>query len=300
MFAKHFIAAYQQVGDFKVVKVGNQVQKNGGNVASHFLTPSGHVIHSVTGPVNATVLYEEARWALDAFEKAKAKEGDERLMCLASAHEQASHSPVSGQDRRVHELLASRPMPHLQSVYREIFEDILGQRVSKAGPRLAQAAVRLKYAKEKGSPILFVLHDGNTWSNPAFGTTTQQLIQQYVVIVMPLRESPALSQLTEQPPFEASGSARPLFVVTRSDCRQLSSISGWNETALAVALADGWADALERDPPNIRTLVRAQRLLKKANPSAAQRVREVTIQVQQKQREERELAKKETEEISAT
>ncbi len=234
---------------------------------------------------------DEAQWAIDMYAEAKSRRPERRFDYVAAAHQQAGWSAVSGQDRKVHELFMGRPLAHLQSVYREIFEEILGQRVSKAGPRLAQASIRLDYARKTGRPILFVLHDGNTWSNPAFSATTQSLIGEFVVIVMPLRESPALSQLTGQPPFEATSSARPLFVVARSDCRQLASVAGWYEHELSTGLAMGWADALERKPTNIRSLVRAQRLLRKANPESADRVRELTIRVQQEQRAAREAAK---------
>ena len=264
------------------------------------MTPDGRVLHSVTGPVKASVLMQEAQWALELYEQAKELDGNEQLTHIAAAHQRATWTPASGQDKKVHELFAGRPLPHLQTVYREVFEDILGQRVSKAGPRLAQAAVRLEYAKKNGRPILFVLHDGKTWSNPAFDMTTQQLISQYVVIVMPLRESPALSQLTNQPPFEVSSSARPLFVVTRSDCQQLYSVAGWNEGQLVSALSSGYADALDRNPPDIRTLVRAQRLLRKANnDSAADRVRDVTVRVNKEKQKARE-AQQEAERLATT
>ena len=139
MFAKHFVSAHQQVGDFRVVKVGNQLKKNGGNVASHFLTADGRVIHSVTGPVSASVLLDEARWALAMHAEAVARPHSEQTQFVAWSHQQASWAPASPQDRRIHELLATRPLPALQSVYEEIFGKILGQRVSQAGPRLAQA-----------------------------------------------------------------------------------------------------------------------------------------------------------------
>lgn len=258
------------------------------------------MIHSVTGPVSAKVLMAEAEWAIEMFKQAKSKPYDERFQYVASAHQQASWSPVNGQDRKVHELLMTRPLPHLQSVYKEIFENILGQRVSKAGPRLVQASIRLDYAKKTGRPILFVLHDRNAWSNYSLTPVTQSLANEYVVIVMPLRESPALSQLTGQPPFEARGSARPLFVVARSDCQQLTSVAGWYERELLAAMADGWADALERNPPNIGTLVRAQRLLRKANPESADRVRELTIRVQEEQRAAREAAKETLPKLAST
>lgn len=243
---------------------------------------------------------DEAKWALDLYAQAKERSLDERLHYVSTAHQQASWSPASGQDRRVHELLMSQPLPHLQAVYKEIFEDILGQRVSQAGPRLAQASYWLKYAKRAKRPILFVLHDGHTWSNPAFSVQTQWLINEYVVIVMPLRESPALSQLTKQPPFEVNSSARPLFVVTDSDCEQISSVAGWYEQDLASALASGWVEALEKHPPSIRELVRAQRVLRKTSPESAAQVRELTIRVQEEQKAAREAAQKNVPKLAST
>lgn len=162
LFAKHFVSAHQQVGDFRVVQVGNQVNKNGGNVASHFLTPDGLVIHSVTGPVSAATLLSEANWALAAYEAAMAQ--PDPAQHISYAHYNASLTPAGGQDRQVHELLAKQPLANLKDVYEEIFEKILGQKVSEAGPRLAQAAQRLAYAAQTGRPILFVMH--GTTSGP--------------------------------------------------------------------------------------------------------------------------------------
>lgn len=271
--------------------MGNQLTKNGGNVASHFLTADGRVIHSVTGPVSAEVLLDEARWAIETYAQADTKPLSEQTQFVAWSHQQASWTPASSRDRRVHELLATRPMPPLQSVYEEIFGKILGQRVSQAGPRLAQASVRLQYAEKTDRPILFVLHEGNHWSLPPMSPETRLLMGECVVIVMPLREAPALSQLTGQPPFEVSSAARPLMVVTHSDCKQLASISGWNQPQLATALARAWIDTMERDPPSLGALVRAQRLLRKVDSVSAGRAKELTIRVQQLEREAREAKK---------
>jgi hypothetical protein len=245
----------------------------------------------VTGPVSAEVLLDEAKWAVELHEQSKEKPYTARTRFVALAHQEASWSPVSNQDRKVHELLSMRPLPKLQIVYEEIFEKILGQRVSEAGPRLTQAARRLEFAKKIGRPILFVMHDTAHFSDPNFNSAMRPLLSEYVVITMPLREGPALSQLTGQPPFEANSSARPLFVVTRSDCTQLSSTAGWDNRGLADSLAAGWVDSMERNPPSVGKLVRAQRILRHLSPSAAERARELTIQVQQEAKAAREKAK---------
>ena len=274
--------------------------KNGGNVASHFLTPDGHVIHSVTGPVAAKVLLEEAKWAMEMFAESRSQPNSSRQrQFISSAHQQASWSPRDNQDRKVHELLSTRPLPPLKMVYEEIFEKILGQKVSEAGPRLVQASTRLDYAKRTGRPLLFVLHSKGGWTSPNFSASIQQLMGEYAVIVMPLREAPALSQLTGQPPFEANGSVQPLFVVARSDCQQLTSVAGWDYQKLESALAEGWVDALERNPPNLGALVRAQRRLRKVNSAAADRVRELTVKVQQKARASRDAKRSEPPKLAA-
>jgi hypothetical protein len=249
------------------------------------------VIHSVTGPVSARVLLEEAQWAIDMFAEAKSKSYSARTQFVSWSHQEAGWSPESGQDRKVHELLSIRPLPKLQDVYEEIFEKILGQKVSDAGPRLAQASKRLEYAKKTGRPILFVMHHKGGFASPQFSATTSQLLGEFVVIAMPLREGPALSQLTSQPPFETNSSARPLFVIARSDCKQLKSIAGWDDRRLAAGLAEGWVDALDRNPPSVGALVRAQRLLRKVDPTSADKARELTIRVQEEGRAAREAAK---------
>lgn len=233
---------------------------------------------------------DEARFAIELYSEAKSKTYHERLKHIATVHQQASLSPESNQDRKIHELFAFNPLPRLQDVYQEIFEKILGQRVSKAGPRLAQASVKIDLAKKTGRPILFVMHE-HGWAMPNLTSVTSQLLNEFVVIAMPLKEAPALSQLTGQPPYEGDRSARPLFVVARSDCRQIRSVAGWSHDQLNSALADGWAEALQRKPPSIRTLVRAQRLLRKADPAAANRVRELTIRVQEESRAAREASR---------
>ena len=69
---KHFVASYQQAGDFKVVNVGGKIQRNGGNVASYFCSAEGRVIHAVGKNVSGNRLLREARWALKTFQNAQA------------------------------------------------------------------------------------------------------------------------------------------------------------------------------------------------------------------------------------
>lgn len=72
--AQHFVAAYEQKGDFEVVRVKDKVQKNGGNVVTYFLTPDMRVVHFVVGPVSGGKLLDEASWAHGVFEKTRVRD----------------------------------------------------------------------------------------------------------------------------------------------------------------------------------------------------------------------------------
>jgi hypothetical protein len=70
----------------------------------------------------------------------------------------------------------------------------------------------------------------------------------------------------------------------------LKSIAGWDDDRLAAGLAEGWVDALDRNPPSVGALVRAQRLLRKVDPTSADKARELTIRVQEEGRAARKAA----------
>ena len=63
---KHFVAAFQRVGTFKIVNK----QKQGGNVACYFCAPDGRVLHAIAGPVNSAQFLAEAKWTVDTVKKA--------------------------------------------------------------------------------------------------------------------------------------------------------------------------------------------------------------------------------------
>ena len=154
---EHFVATHQQVGDFEAVNVNGRVKKNGGNVASYFLTPTGRVIHSVVGPVTAKKLLLEAKWATDAYAAVKNMPLKKQMQHMSQVHMLAAAYQTNGwnvqnwqqlieqqlwrrggsKDHRVHLLLGSKPLAPVAKVYEEVFHHILGQKVSKAAPNLA-------------------------------------------------------------------------------------------------------------------------------------------------------------------
>jgi hypothetical protein len=147
------------VGTFRVA--GGQ--KQGGNVAAYFCTPDGRVLHAVAGPVSATVLLREAQWVVETWKLGVLEHGPagERLpdffraahldrfrlehgarpgwlrltggepADLAALLRRAEFRGL-GPQGQVHLLLAAAPLVRIERVYRVVFEDVLGERVSTA------------------------------------------------------------------------------------------------------------------------------------------------------------------------
>ena len=273
--AAHFVAAHQQVGSFEVVNQFGVLKKNGGNVASYFCTPDGRVIHAVTGPVKAEELLAAARWAVDVSSDGKAASDPETI---GAAHRQAMQSleqrGTTAAQWQVHRLLAVQPLPPLNEVYRTIFETILRQRVSPPDTERAQALRAFAAAKRAKLPILVILHKDRDnqkvlreWSRrvadanigPSDPPQLTGLARCYVVVSLPLAELPALSSQLGVQPYAAPDQGSPLFVIGRSDARQLNAVTTWAKTDdLAYAMAQGIvqeAKEHDRTPEQLRNLL---------------------------------------------
>ena len=144
----NFVSTYQKVGTFRLA--GNQ--KQGGNVASYFCTPDGHVLHAIAGPVNGATLLREARWAVEAYKLAQleGREDPEKFrQFFWDAHAQRLSQEYGldltgnggnrrrpgrnlGNQGRVHLLLTAAPVPKIEQVYKLIFEKVLNEKVSTA------------------------------------------------------------------------------------------------------------------------------------------------------------------------
>ena len=156
---RHFVSAFQKVATFQI----NGGQKQGGNVASYFCTPTGLVLHAVAGPVDADTFLREARWANDTYELARLRAPGpaqlqdffrkahldrlqrEQGVCLAQdqlprpdtltggqleqSFVQHAQVPLNNQGK-VHLLLALSPTPPLGQVYQVVFERILNEKIS--------------------------------------------------------------------------------------------------------------------------------------------------------------------------
>ncbi len=241
-----FVAAHQQVGEFQVVDQNGRLVKNGGNVATYFCTPDGRVIDATLGPASADRLLADARWAVQAFEPVRSASPDDQAAHLALAHRDAFEANVltDGPDtpRRLHELFAKNPLPPVKEVYRDIFEHILNEPLSVGQKAVQQAVQAVNEAKQAGLPTLFLLHRGrdsqetrNHWKALVKHSEGQpesdlaDLASEYVVIILPIDDLAELSHHLSIRPFAAPDQNLPLFVIARSDARQLTAVTSWSK-----------------------------------------------------------------------
>ena len=64
-----FVSSFQRVATFRIVGK----QKQGGNVAAYFCAPDGRVLHTIAGPVDATVMLRESKWVVKTTKDAMAE-----------------------------------------------------------------------------------------------------------------------------------------------------------------------------------------------------------------------------------
>lgn len=292
-FQNHFVAAYQQVGAFEVVDQHGNLQRNGGNVASYFCTPQGRVVHAVTGPVPARELLDEAYWAVDSYAQAASGAQGEIPTLLARSHERAAPAARRGTSNTtaIHKLLANQALPHLGAVYQEVFEKILGQRVSLPGEGIESVVEAVAAAKRDKLPVLFVLHKGKTsqqateqWNRlmaqDAQGVkgAVGRLSDPYVVVTLPLNLMPAVSQRLKLRPYAAPDKGSPLFVVARPDGRQLTAVTGWDKPGeLAKALALGLVQEAKEQPRTAAQLTKLASLVESVDDRLAADVRRLLV-----------------------
>ena len=288
------------MGDFSVVNVNGNLQKNGGNVASYFCTPSGRVIHAVGKPVQAERLLQEARWALQTYQDAVQSAPDdviEQTRFIELAHltalktdrdrfntlvqnempkangdyqsrmqsyrqQRSNHShytsrrvpeilrvstEITARRRaarrlsgdRAHQILAAQPLAPLSDVYRELFEKLTGERANDQRGLVYSAAKGLQHARESNLPVLLVFYNGHGENNEQFDSAMERLVdnvfrspsvatplQTFVVVSVPIRQIPALSNLAELPVYELPSGSRPALIITKPNGEEVGSMPG--------------------------------------------------------------------------
>ena len=170
--ATHFVSAFQKVGTFRI-EAG---QKQGGNVASYFVTAQGQVLHVLPGPVDAATFLREARWAVETWKLSALEKHDEpaRKAFFAKSHadrlyheygEKLEHLPNRSRltkEAQAHALLANTPLPRIEQIYAQVFEDILGEKISSRPV--------VEASRRAGSSKITLPVPASVCRAPAFGT----------------------------------------------------------------------------------------------------------------------------------
>jgi hypothetical protein len=183
--------------------------------------------------------------------------------------------------------LAKDPLPPLNRVYRTIFEEILGQRVSLPDPQVA--AVEQAFRADEGPklPGLIILHKGDEaklrreWEqvlsrDRPTSRRLRELSECYIVTTLPLDRLAELSQRIGVRPFAAPDNGSPLFVITRSNARQLTAVTTWDrQDDLVYALAQGAVQAAKEDPRTVEQLARLRTLVEPIDASLADQVHQL-------------------------
>ena len=201
-------------------------------MVSYFLTPQGRVINAVVGPASAGELLTEARWAVDTYQKAcevGGKDAFAQMQVIAEAHAALNSD-------RTHRLLAKNPLAPLPMIQQEVFEKLAGQKASQDRTDVALAAAGFAQAEQKGRPVLLVLTSARPKPgelDPAAAQLWARLnsrplsapVRSCVLVLLPIDELPALTNLVNMPVVEQAGWRTPTMVMTRSDGNQIAAIS---------------------------------------------------------------------------
>lgn len=208
------------------------MQKNGGNVVSYILTPQGLVIDAVVGPVKADKLLGEARWAVESYQnavKAAPRSPPAQAQYLALAH-----AALKGD--RTHRLLAENSLVPIALVRDEVFEKLAGQKANENRGQVELAAMGFQKAEQKGMPVLLILAKAKTkpgdWdmaTGNLLGALAMKPIvsaaRSCVMVVLPIDELPALTNLVNLPDLELAERSTPTMVLTTGDAKHTLPIS---------------------------------------------------------------------------
>ncbi|MGO9463853.1 MAG: hypothetical protein ACLQIB_12520 [Isosphaeraceae bacterium] len=128
-----------------------------------------------------------------------------------------------------------------------------------ASPLFPGIRHRVRSPRSPSVPAVASAGDLATTKEVSRSNPLTALAGSYVVVALRLEELPALSHQLGIPPYAAPDRGSPLFVIARSDARQLSAVTSWDKSdQLAYAMAQGIvqeAKEHERTPEQLRALL---------------------------------------------
>ncbi len=199
--SKNFVSVYDKVGTFQVNSStdGKTANRNGGNVAAFFCTPSGYVIHTAAGPRTSEAFLAEAKWAVSVYSQilsdrslgvvqGRIDQVSRVTAALRSAHSSAYdlmnkpdqvlpgrelvlHAPPADpklkglddagrkQRKQVHQLFKTHAFEPLAMIGPKVYKDILGEKVSNQEVQLTGGS-EAKQAGRSGQSLLEFFEEG--------------------------------------------------------------------------------------------------------------------------------------------
>jgi hypothetical protein len=128
-----------------------------------------------------------------------------------------------------------------------------------ASPLFPGIRYRARSPRRHSVPPVARSGDVATTKEVARSNPLTALARSYVVVALRLEELPGLSHQLGIPPYAAPSPGSPLFVIARSDARQLNAVTTWEKShELAYAMAQGIvqeAKEHERTPEQLRALL---------------------------------------------
>ena len=226
------------------------------------------MINAVVGPAKADKLLAEARWAVDTYQQASTAAGKNpfaQMQMIAQAH-----GAQAGD--RTHQLLAENPLAPLPMIQQQVFEKLAGQKASQDRSTIALAAAGFAQAAQKGRPVLLVLTSANSKTGERDIATAHLLaalntrpiatpVRNCVLVILPIDELPALTNLVNLPELELAERQMPAVVLIGSDGVQLGAISSHSSPDEVVQQI--W------DAVNQSRLARAEKLIASGKPGEA-------------------------------
>ncbi|MFQ5731712.1 MAG: hypothetical protein ACE5KM_07140 [Planctomycetaceae bacterium] len=153
---------------------------------------------------------------------------------LAARRRAAQH--FSGD--KAHQILAAEPLGSFLQVSRRLFEELTGELYARRRSRVYSAASGLKIAKQRDMPLLLVFHRGRGEYQDEYDEPTKQLLRvlaqkpvalplkSFIVVVLPLRELAALSNLAKLPAYEVPRNSTTTLVLADPDGSQSAVVDG--------------------------------------------------------------------------
>jgi len=116
---------------------------------------------------------------------------------------------------------------------------LTGERANDQRGLVYSAAKGLQHARENNLSVLLVFYNGHGENHEQFDSAMERLVddvlrspsvatplQTFVVVAVPIRQIPALSNLVDLPVYALPSDSRPALIITKPNGEEIASLSG--------------------------------------------------------------------------